>query len=176
MVELHPQTKYKIQTWLGEHPLERMPEKEFRQSLHLSYKDWRAFKEECQSEVKDEGTPQTKVSKAIDNLESGVYNSDKWLQGQMKDVDRAMIRAAMNGNSNAMKLILQRMGLLIEKREDTVRFEPSASDQVKWGIELVNRLREDFATYGGICPVCSKPQILLDEVCVDSEPEHSQEG
>jgi len=68
------------------------------------------------------------------------------------------------------------MGWKIEKREDILKLEPTVTDYASWAAALIARLREAWDEHGGICPVCQRPKILPQEVCMDTESEYGAEG
>ncbi len=73
-----------------------------------------------------------------------------------------MVKAGKTVRS--IELALRSLGELVEKREDTLTIEYT-SDQITNNAErFIGHLRESLETDGGICPVCGKSNLLLDEV------------
>jgi hypothetical protein len=66
-------------------------------------------------------------------------------------------------------------GWLVEKREDTVKFEPSASDYATITENIIGRLRENWENNGGVCVICGRPKTLLAEPCVDTDENKASE-
>jgi len=100
-----------------------------------------------------------------------------FLKKHEKEVAEALVKSATSGkNSPAQKIFHTITGSLVEKKEETVRFEPTPSDYARWTSDIVDGLRRHFTESGGVCPVCGGCQTLRNEVCLDTEPEHEPDN
>ena len=81
-----------------------------------------------------------------------------------------------NGTATAKdkELYAKINGWLIERKEVTERFEPSASDYIAYGRRVIEQLRENYSEHGGVCPVCGGLETLCLEPRSDTEPEHEE--
>lgn len=98
------------------------------------------------------------------------FDIASWLQSpDVKKGIATMISSGLRGNrtnSNFMKLVMEVIGIYTPKREETVKVEYSVGDIARDAEGIIAYLRERNQT-AGICVVCQRPNILLDEVCAD---------
>ena len=166
----------------------RLTVTELRKELHISgvrfYQikaDWeyerRAAGQEGQRYAHTRSVVQGIGDKIDDLSEDAELEEDPvaWWRKKSLTLNRAILASADKGNAQAQRLAKQLSGELVEKREDTVKFEPSTANYIEWAREVVSQLRDNWRQDSGICPVCSRPQVLLKEVRVDTEQEHGEE-
>lgn len=184
------QRRQDIFNYLDTSPEKRkMTQNEFRKDIHISYPHFATIKEEWKANKRGEGQEERKESgirnimegeladKMEDSLEAEELERDPtaWWKKQSLKLNQAILSSASRGNAQSQKLAKQLSGEFIEKREDTLKFEPSTADYINWGRQLLEELRQDWQENGGTCQVCSRPQVLLEEVRMDSEQEHREE-
>ena len=73
----------------------------------------------------------------------------------------------------ALEIAFKMLGILTDKREETIKFEPNYGE---WTSNIISRLRDNFKEHGGICPVCSRPHLLDKKLRLHSESEHNTES
>jgi len=78
------------------------------------------------------------------------------------------------GNSKDRELYARIKGWLVEKKEETHKYEPTPTDYIGFAQKVITRLREDYLANGGVCPVCGFDKALRNSVCVHPEPEHTE--
>ena len=76
----------------------------------------------------------------------------------------------------ALEIAFKMLGILTDKREETIKFELTASDYTRIARETIEGQRAEYKASCGICPVCGKSELLLNESCVDTEPQYSEKG
>ena len=79
-------------------------------------------------------------------------------------------------NATLFRTFAQLANELVERKEETVKLELTASDRTRIARETINGLRENYQRNGGYCPVCSRPEALRIDARVDTEPEHAEGG
>jgi hypothetical protein len=77
--------------------------------------------------------------------------------------------------SKDRELYARMNGWLVDKREETVKYELSADERLHIARETINRLKE-IISGGGRCPVCGFGGVLCDESCLDTEPEYEPDN
>ena len=92
-----------------------------------------------------------------------------------KAVDEALVKACEKGNAQALRTYYQLTQRLVEKREETHKFELSPADYTRIARETIGGLREEYQTSGGLCPICGVNKALLRDPCLDTEPEQSED-
>ncbi len=91
-------------------------------------------------------------------------------------IDKAYEHAFRDKSSARDKECYARLtGNWIEKREDTLKFEPTASDYIEIAKRTAESLREDYRQLGGDCPVCGKHTQVRIEAYLGAEPEHTED-
>lgn len=78
------------------------------------------------------------------------------------------------GSAKHIEMALKLVGLLIDKKEETVKFEFTTSDKLQLTAAIINGLREEKGVTG-VCPVCFQREALCIESCLDSKPEYSDD-
>lgn len=109
----------------------------------------------------------------------------KWTKGietdmissQQDNLLSMIINDALKPNADTRKreLAAKLMGLMKKETEDKT-FEPTAENYIKWGRELILRLKQDWVQGGGVCPLCSGHKVLFSDIRMDTEQEHSPDG
>ena len=59
-------------------------------------------------------------------------------------------------------------------KEEKAEAEFTAEDYANFGNELKERLEEELASIG-VCPVCHKPKISSNELCLDTKPRNNED-
>jgi len=104
------------------------------------------------------------------------HDTNEYLASKSESVDEGLIKACDSGNAQALKIFYQLTNKLVEKREDKVTIEFSAADYIRFALEAGRRIREYQREYSRDDSLCSKPALLLDEVCVAAEQEHGTDS
>ena len=92
-----------------------------------------------------------------------------------KAVDEALVKACEKGNAQALRTYYQLTQRLVEKREETHKFELSPADYTNIGRRTIDNLRADLEQFGGVCPVCFQPKTLRVESRLDTESEQPED-
>ena len=131
----------------------------------------------------DERYPKTKVGFArLNNVsEQTLNNCDRKIEAESsRSEDNAWDSYMVNltnivlkptASASHMQLFATIKGKLVEKREDTVKFEPNASDYIEIGRRVIEQIRQDYQQFGGSCPVCGECQPVRHEAHLDTEPD-----
>jgi hypothetical protein len=104
------------------------------------------------------------------------FDIKDFLATHRKDVVKALMTSVKKGNSKGIETSLKLLGELTEKKEETKKFELSASEYIAIGRKVVERFRADYEKSGGNCPLCHRPKVSGNELCVDAKPEQSESG
>lgn len=75
-----------------------------------------------------------------------------------------------------LEIYAKLLGKYVDKREDKLKVEFTPTDYSLIAGRVVQGLRDQYQSGNGICPVCQRPKVLVDAVCVDTEPEHGEES
>lgn len=75
------------------------------------------------------------------------HNSKKYLQNKSRELDDALLKSALKGSPQSLRLAYQVLGLLVEKTEETIINKPlSADDLMKIRQEADKRVMDDAVT------------------------------
>jgi len=104
------------------------------------------------------------------------YNSDIWLNEQEMVADESLVKACEKGNSSALRIYYQRTQKLLDKKEETIKYEPSPDEYIRLAQRVVQGLKDSCRETGGVCPICGFGQALYDAPRLDTEREHEEDG
>lgn len=95
---------------------------------------------------------------------NGQFNLQEAFRKDYKKIWDAFIDAVNKGKINAQlfRTFAQLANELVEKREDTVKFELTANDRITIARETVNGLREEYKRNNGYCSVCGQSPPVPD--------------
>lgn len=113
-----------------------------------------------------------KWQKAIEK-ERGVSDDDE-IQVFMERLYK--LATDQKASAKHMELFAKLKGLLIDKQEIKHKFELSADDHYRIDREADRRIQELNRGADGIQGLQEESPILLEQVCVDTEQEHSPDG
>jgi hypothetical protein len=107
----------------------------------------------------------TKIDKKLEAAldEDASYNSMSFWKKNSKYVDQCLMRGCEKGNPNAIKLVKQITGELIEKREDTLKLELSPDQVARRMLAITRDLRERGFR---VDEMQVKSGILPDPLCI----------
>ncbi len=88
---------------------------------------------------------------------------------------QATLKSAMDGQSGSQLTAAKILGQIIEKQEIQHKFEVSPEQYITIGRKVIGQLRERLAEHGGVCVVCSRPVVLLDQVRISPEQERKED-
>jgi len=91
----------------------------------------------------------------IKELKDRIYSSGMALDAKSKDRELAA-----------------RVFNLMTPQDININMELSANGHSKVAREVLDELRQQYRENKGVCPVCGKYEVLLPEVCMDTEQEH----
>lgn len=92
------------------------------------------------------------------------YDSETWLKSRTQDADRDLMKACASGNAQALKLFNQLINRLVEKSEQKVKFELSASEHFRIRREAERRISEVCGGANGDRGLLPKQSLLPQEV------------
>jgi len=98
------------------------------------------------------------------------YDSEKALEKKLKAIDDSLMERSMAGNTNALKIYYQRLGLLTEKTE--VKIGLSADEIARRNLDARRELEGQGYVRGeegqGVEKVQDESSLLHDQLCLDS--------
>lgn len=159
VVRVSAARRYEVYRYLNTPLVDRTEsEAEFRKRVRLTPRTWRI--------LKNDHTLASELDRREDDV---VWDAS----GGNEDVAKILRNLLDLSERNALagKIYLQATGRFTEKTEATVKTF-TADDFIRAGQELNRRQREEYES-GGICPVCGRPQTLLEEPCLDSNEEQT---
>lgn len=117
--------------------------------------------------VSSEKTLSTWNKKIDESVEySGEFNLKDYLGENLREIAESLVKIIKTGkNTKSIELALKALGELVEKREETHKFELTPADFANIGRATIEGLRADFVKLGGRCPVCGE----FKEICQPSE-------
>ncbi len=125
-------------------------------------------------------TQQTLINwrKELENGEVNKVDIEVPTEDKIKLFDDLLFQLASSPNSPAKykELFARRYGLLLDKIEETHKLEVTADDYFRIRREAENRVREHNEQLGGDRSVLPEPHLLPEQVCVDTEQEHGEDG
>ena len=104
------------------------------------------------------------------NGETEDFDPKNYIDANLEKLLKKLIAVASGekGTAKHLELALKIAGLLVEKREDTLKVEYSSGEIARDADEIIGYLQQRLKE-AGTCPVCEKPSILLAEVCDNQE-------
>ena len=104
------------------------------------------------------------------------FDPQLYMQDNLEKIFKKLTATiAQKGSAKHIEMALKLMGLLVEKREDTHKFELTPTDYADVGRTTIDGLRADLEQFGGICPVCFQPKTIRIVACDDSRPKFSED-
>ena len=79
---------------------------------------------------------------SLDRPPKKKYNSEEYLEKQVKDIDASLIQACESGKVEALKIYYQLTKRLVDKRENKLIVEISADEFYRRNTEAERRIRE----------------------------------
>jgi len=137
---------------------------EYRKSLAITPQTWKVWRLQWK-ESKD---------KEVATLEAKLETSNG--DTKTKILDKLADLCLKDGTYRAGEVWLRATGNLVEKSESKVQFELSAGDNIRIAREAEQRVSEFRGEPDGDKGVSQEPPLLSEQVCVDSEQEHGEEG
>jgi hypothetical protein len=64
---------------------------------------------------------------------------------------------------------------LVDRKEEKVTLDFSATDHNRIATNIIQRLREEYQEHRGICPVCSRPDLLDEKLRLDTNTDKASE-
>jgi hypothetical protein len=115
-----------------------------------------------------------KIKKKFDLKEPEVSSVKSILNSEenRQVLAKHLLSTIKKGSPSAMKLALDLMNELDKKEVKSVEFTPT--DRIKFAESLresLNRRLQDT----GDCPICHRPMLLVEQVCVHNEREQKQD-
>lgn len=108
--------------------------------------------------------------------DNGEFDLKTYLRGNLPQIAQKLVEVITTStNAKAIELALKALGELVEKREETHKFELTPADYANIGRATINGLREEFIQLGGRCPVCFQLKTLRNEARLDTEPEQPED-
>ena len=110
----------------------------------------------------------------VATLEAKLETSDG--DTKTKILDKLAELCLEDGTYRAGEVWLRATGNLVEKSESKVQFELSAGENIRIAREAEQRVSEVRREPDGDTGLSQEPPLLSEQVCVDSEQEHGEEG
>ena len=107
----------------------------------------------------------------IDSKEEYKFDISKALQRDESKIYQALMAKVTDRNAKSINDALRMLTEL--KRGQESKGELTPNDYTNLAIRTRDALREEFRQSNGVCPVCLRPKILLEEPSLHSEQEHS---
>ncbi len=89
-------------------------------------------------------------------------------------VDKALLSACKTGNAQALRIYYQITNRLVDKKEETHRFELTPDERINIAIQLRDAIIGEFRDTGN-CPICGFTKAICDRIRVGTEPEQSED-
>jgi len=107
--------------------------------------------------------------KILDQREQASGNEFAEFMGRLKDM-------MFDGKGTAVdrRTFAQINGWLIEKREETHKFELTPDDRIKIAIQFLDGLRREYQDTR-VCQVCGQPELLRNEIRCNPESKFSED-
>jgi DNA repair exonuclease SbcCD ATPase subunit len=119
------------------------------------------------------------IQSYVDKLKSkGMTVSPEWVRKHIKreeakgsEVDREFaefiesLKKSSKVNAQSARLYAQLKGYTEKTKEESAERGITPAEYLRAGQELIRQFRLDYQEHGGICPVCSKPCVLPDDLC-----------
>uniref|UniRef100_A0A6M3JVL3 Uncharacterized protein n=1 Tax=viral metagenome TaxID=1070528 RepID=A0A6M3JVL3_9ZZZZ len=101
------------------------------------------------------------------------FDPQTYMQGNLEKIFKKLTATiAQKGSAKHIEMALKLMGLLVEKREDTHKFDFTPADYTRIAREFRDRLYDEYER-NGVCSVCRRPK---EELCTNSEKLELKEG
>ncbi len=95
------------------------------------------------------------------------FNAQEYMATHLEKILAKTIKIIEErGSAKHIEMALKLMGLLIERKQETVKIEYGSGEIARDAGEIIEYLRERLSE-AGICPVCEKSNILLNELRPD---------
>ena len=112
-------------------------------------------------------TPQTVINYKKKLKSTDDYDSLDYFRSRKAEIDAAIVNFTIKGNAAMAKILKQLTGDLVEKSEQTHKFELNADDHLRIRDEAKRRVSEVSGGANGDRGVLSEPALLLKKVRED---------
>ena len=107
---------------------------------------------------------------------SGDFNAQEYMSTHLEKILAKTIKIIEEkGSAKHIEMALKLMGLLIERKQETVKIEFTPIDLADIGKATIDGLRAEFSAGKGRCPVCGEYKLLCHQAYLDTEPEHTED-
>jgi hypothetical protein len=94
------------------------------------------------------------------------FDVRKFLEDNKESIARAALKAAEDGKPKALDTVLTMLGELSKEKKEA-KVERTNADIRRDSEKFLELIREGLERDGGICPVCKRPNIFLNDIRQD---------
>lgn len=99
------------------------------------------------------------------------FDPQTYMQANLEKIFKKLTTViSQKGTAKHIEMALKLMGLLVEKREDTHKFELTPDDRIRIATQFLDNLRREYEDTG-TCSVCGQCKLLCDPILLGSESE-----